>query len=84
MTDNVVGRRITLLRETRDMTQTELAKLLNCSVSAISDYESGTRKPSFDLLILLADYFDTTTDYLLGRRAIALRAYLKTKSCTKR
>lgn len=40
--------------------------------SAISHFETGTRKPSFDNLRRLADALDITTDYLLGRVADAL------------
>ena len=38
-----------------------------CQASAISHFETGTRKPSFDNLRRLADALDVTTDYLLGR-----------------
>ncbi|MGO5081003.1 helix-turn-helix domain-containing protein [Oscillospiraceae bacterium LCP25S3_E4] len=59
--------RLTSLRTEEGLKREELAKELNCSVSAIANYENGNRKPDFDTLILLADFFNTTTDYLLCR-----------------
>jgi transcriptional regulator with XRE-family HTH domain len=54
-------------REYRGLTQGELAERANLQPSAISHFEAGTRKPSFDNLRPLADTLDVTTDYLLGR-----------------
>ena len=56
-------------REYRGLTQGELAERAGLQPSAISHFETGTRKPSFDNLRLLADTLDVTTDYLLGRVA---------------
>ena len=56
-------------REYRGLTQGELAERARLQPSAISHFETGTRKPSFDNLRLLADTLDVTTDYLLGRVA---------------
>src|SRR6266481_8786180 len=56
-------------REYRGLTQGELAERSGLQPSAISHFETGTRKPSFDNLRLLADMLDVTTDYLLGRVA---------------
>ena len=50
------------------ITQTELAKQSSLPPAAISQFESGTRKPSFDTLSNLADALKVTTDYLLGKR----------------
>lgn len=52
---------------TRDLSQDALAKRARLQPSAISHFETGTRKPSFDNLRRLADALDVTTDYLLGR-----------------
>lgn len=48
------------------LTQKQLADRLGLAVSAISSYESGTRYPSYDVLIKLARTFHVSTDYLLG------------------
>ena len=55
------------LREDRGLTQIELSKQLHISNSSISAYENGTRLPSIDILLNLAEFFDVTTDYLLGQ-----------------
>jgi len=58
--------RIRDLREDRDMTQSQMAKLLNCSQQTYSRYESHTTEIPLDSLIFLADYYSTSVDYLLG------------------
>ena len=55
-------------RKQLSITQTELAKQSSLTPAAISQFESGTRKPSFDTLSNLADALKVTTDYLLGKR----------------
>jgi transcriptional regulator with XRE-family HTH domain len=59
--------RLRCAREYRGLNQGELADRAKLQSSAISHFETGTRKPSFDNLRLLADTLDVTTDYLLGR-----------------
>jgi transcriptional regulator with XRE-family HTH domain len=59
--------RLRIAREYRGLNQGELAVRAGLQPSAISHFETGTRKPSFDNLRLLADTLDVTTDYLLGR-----------------
>jgi len=54
-------------REFRGFSQGELAKRAGLQASAVSHFETGTRKPSFDNLKRLADTLRVTTDYLLGR-----------------
>lgn len=61
--------RLRCSREYRGLTQGELAERAGLQPSAISHFETGARKPSFDNLRLLADTLDVTTDYLLGRVA---------------
>ncbi|MDP6595853.1 MAG: helix-turn-helix transcriptional regulator [Candidatus Poribacteria bacterium] len=51
-----------------EMTQTQLAANASLTPAAISQFESGTRKPSFNTLSSLADALKVTTDYLLGKR----------------
>ncbi len=64
--DKVVSRIKTRRRELK-LTQTELAKEANLTPAAISQFESGTRKPSFKTLSSLSDALKVTTDYLLGK-----------------
>lgn len=58
------------LRELRfktRMPQKELAKRLNLTQAAVSKYESGDAVPPQDVLVKIADIFNVSTDYLLGR-----------------
>ena len=61
-----IYRRIRDLREDADMTQTQMASLLCCSQQAYSNYELSQRELPLDVLIRLAQFHNTTTDYLLG------------------
>jgi len=72
----VVYRRIRELREDRDLRQSDIAEFLNCSQVAYSHYELGKRDIPTEVLMLLADFYQTSTDYLLGRTDIA-KAYPK-------
>ena len=58
--------RIRDLREDNDMSQAEMAKLLKCSQQTYSRYESHTTEIPLESLIFLAEYYRTSTDYLLG------------------
>lgn len=62
-----IGKRIKSLRENANLTQVELAKTLKINNSTLSQYESGVRVPSDDIKITIANYFDVSLDYLLGR-----------------
>ena len=59
-------RRIRALREDKNMTQKEMARLLNCSQQVYSNYELGQRDIPTDILIKLARFPNTSIDYLLG------------------
>lgn len=54
------------LRLKEHMTQEQLGNRLGVTKVTISNYEKGTIEPDFQKLILLADVFDVSTDYLLG------------------
>ena len=54
------------LRESKDLTQSELAKILHITKGAISQWENGTKRPTLDNLKELANYFEVTIEYLLG------------------
>ncbi|MBO6293827.1 MAG: helix-turn-helix transcriptional regulator [Selenomonas sp.] len=59
--------RLTELRKARNLSQKQLASELNLSETGIQNYENGRRKPACEILIALADYFDVSIDYLVGR-----------------
>lgn len=58
--------RIRDLREDADLSQREMALLLNCSQQVYANYELGQRDIPTGILIALAKYHHTTTDYILG------------------
>ena len=60
-------KRIRELREDHDYTQREIAKRLGMPQPQYSRYEQGFRDIPTDILIALADIYNTTTDYILGR-----------------
>ena len=60
-------RRIRDLREDRDLFQKDLAEYLNCSQVCYSHYEIGKRDIPTEVLLKLAEFYNTSTDYLLGR-----------------
>ena len=62
--------RLKLLREEKGLIQKDIAKLLNVSIPAINQYESGKRDMSTETVIKLAEYFNVSTDYLLGKSDI--------------
>ena len=59
-------RRIRDLREDKDITQKDMARMLNCSQQVYSNYELGQRDIPTDILIKLAKLHNTSIDYLLG------------------
>ena len=62
--------RIKELREDTDMNQTEFAKILGMSQTGYSKYETGENDIPTSILFKLADYYDTSIDYILGRTDI--------------
>ncbi len=54
------------LRKSRNLTQRELGSHIGLSKAVVSKYETGMGYPNFDTLILIANYFSVTCDYLLG------------------
>ena len=59
-------KRIKDLREDHDLTQTQISKILHISQRTYSHYEQGTRSIPIELLIILAHYYNTSVDYILG------------------
>ena len=60
-------KRIRDLREDHDLTQKQIAQLLGMSQTGYSKYETGENDIPTTVLIKLADFYQTSTDYLLGR-----------------
>ena len=59
--------RLKELRKSKNLSQIRLAMELNINQNTISRYENGEREPGIAELISIADYFDVSVDYLIGR-----------------
>ncbi len=59
--------RIRDLREDHDLTQKQIAQMLGMSQTGYSKYETGENDIPTQVLIKLADFYQTSIDYLLGR-----------------
>lgn len=60
------GEKLKLLRNKRGLSQKELTDRLNLNRSTYARYETSTTQPDYDTLKKLADFFNVSTDYLLG------------------
>jgi len=63
---NKFATRIKELRDEKNLTKTQLANAVKLSDNIVGRWESGERMPSLETLILLAKFFNVSTDYLLG------------------
>ncbi|VDG98864.1 HTH-type transcriptional regulator immR [Lysinibacillus sphaericus] len=62
----MLSARLISLRKTKKRTQQEIADYIGITRPAYTAYERGTRNPDYEILQKLANYYDVTTDYLLG------------------
>lgn len=65
-----IGKNLIKLRNGKKLTQSDLAKYLNISRQAYCRYENDQREPSLETLCALADFYEETTDAILGRERI--------------
>ncbi len=70
--------RLAELRSARGLTQQQLADLTGLTRGRLNNYEQGTREPDLVTLQSLADFFEVTTDYLLGRSDTTAEAAAET------
>lgn len=66
--DMVLQKRLKLLRQSNNLSQADVAKVLQCSQAAYGMYELGKRRITADKLLVLARYYHVSVDYLLGLR----------------
>lgn len=66
-----INKRIKCLRENKGYNMRQMASALNLPYTTYVNYEKGTREPNSEQLLLIAKYFGTTTDYLIGLTDIA-------------
>ncbi|WP_317817838.1 helix-turn-helix domain-containing protein [Clostridium tetani] len=79
---DLLGKKIKSLRKDNKITQEELAIKIGVSTSMVGMYETDARKPSYEVLIKIADYFKVSLDYLL--REAEYKTYIGTKeNCIK-
>lgn len=62
--------RLALLRREKNLNKKDIATYLKIDQSTYGKYELGKREPDYDTLIVLANFFDVSVDYLLGRTDI--------------
>ena len=58
---------LTNIRRSKGFTQKQVADGIGISEVGLQNYENGRRKPAFDVLVALADFYDVSLDYLVGR-----------------
>ncbi len=58
--------RLTAMRQDRDISQKEIARILNCQQSAISKYERKLREYKIKDIIILCEFYNVSADYILG------------------
>lgn len=63
----MLNKRLIHLRKQKNMTQEQVSKIIGVTRPAYTAYEKGSRTPDYDILQSLADYYDVSIDYLLGR-----------------
>ena len=62
-----INARIKKLRIDNKLTQKQMAQILNIREASFQRFEYGTGRPSLDSLLIIADYFNVSLDYLVGR-----------------
>lgn len=63
----MLGVRLKYLRKSNNKTQQDIADILGITRPAYTAYEQGKRNPDYEILEKIADYYNVSTDYLLGR-----------------
>lgn len=66
-TEKIFQERLMQLRSEKGLSQKKIADSIGITETGYQNYEVGRRKPNFDVLPAIADYFDVSVDYLLGR-----------------
>ena len=67
LNENILGERLKLCRKSNQLTLEQIGNQLGVTKTTVSRWEKGNRLPDIPALLALADYFDVSTDYLLGR-----------------
>ncbi len=78
------GQRLKELMDDRELTQKQLGKELNIAATTLNGYANDYREPDFQTLVILARYFQVSTDYLLGVSTIPKAVYGINNELTQR
>lgn len=62
----ILGTRLKVLREHKQLSKAEVARRLNVGNTTYANWEYGLREPNADTIVELANFYDVSTDYLLG------------------
>ncbi len=68
MKNNQFGKKLKELRIEKNLSQRKLGEILSVCNQTVSFWESGNREPDLDAIVKIADFFDVSADYLLGRK----------------
>lgn len=66
----IFGERLKELRNEKNLSQKDLAKILGTTNSSVCDWETDRAQPDMEMLVRLGDFFNVSIDYLLGRTDI--------------
>jgi repressor LexA len=69
MVTDMLGEKLKQLRNRKNLTQDEVSRILDINRARYTQYETGTRKPDYEMLVRLAEFYDTSVDNLLGRNS---------------
>ncbi|MBQ8208979.1 MAG: helix-turn-helix transcriptional regulator [Clostridia bacterium] len=78
--NKLVGKQIALLRNAKELTQSELGERLNVSFQAVSKWERGETLPDVGILPALADILETTVDNILCVHRVAYKGTIKVEN----
>ena len=67
MKNNIFGENLKTLRLCENLSQTKLGEELGVCNQTVSFWELGKREPDLDMLLKIAEFFEVSTDYLLGK-----------------
>ena len=67
MKNNIFGENLRTLRLSENLSQTKLGEELGVCNQTVSFWEIGKREPDLDMLLKIAEFFQVSTDYLLGK-----------------
>lgn len=68
MKNNQFGKKLKELRIEKNLSRRKLGEILSVCNQTVSFWESGNREPDLDAIVKIADFFDVSADYLLGRK----------------